>query len=213
VLEPDPDGDDAGWRAVGAVETRRNGAGRIYTGVGSRLTPAEVLERMIEIGAAFAAAGWTLRTGAGAGADQAFERGAEQARGVTEVCLPWAGFNEHASPLYEPPQAAFDLAATVHPAWARLSDRARRLHARNVQQVLGTDLRSPSALVVCWTPDGADREEELSRETGGTATAIAVACRWGVPVHNLLHPQRIELVLQYVRGMDTALRRAGDVDR
>jgi hypothetical protein len=206
VLEPDPGIDEAGWQPTGegtpAPETMR----RVWTGVGSRETPAEILAVMVDLGARFAGAGWTLRSGAGAGADQAFERGAVAAGGTVEVYLPWAGFNGHASSSCEPPQAAHDLAATIHPAWPRLSDRARRLHARNTQQVLGADLTAPSAFVVCWTPDGAESGAETSRETGGTATAIAVASRRGVPVFNLARAGRVETVDAHALALGTIPR-------
>jgi hypothetical protein len=198
-LAPDQDRDDAGRRPVGEAQDQPTATRRVYTGVGSRATPPDILDVMADLAVSFVRVGWTLRSGGGAGADQAFERGAVAAGGTVEVFLPWAGFNGRQSPRCRPPAAAFELAASIHPAWPRLTDRARHLHARNVQQVLGAEVRSPSAFVVCWTVDGAECLDELSRETGGTATAIAVAVRWGVPVLNLAKPGRLERVLTYLR--------------
>ena len=39
--------------------------------------------------------------------------------------------------------------------------------------------------MVCWTPDGAESESECTAKTGGTATAIRLASRRGIPVFNL----------------------------
>lgn len=150
---------------------------RYYTGIGSRSTPPE-LEFTIRILAfELARLGFVLRSGAADGADAMFERSAIMAGGRTEIWLPWAGFNGHGSSYVVDSPKAYELAASVHPAWGRCSEAAQHLHARNVHQVLGVDLRTPSELVVCWTPGG--------ETVGGTATAIRIAERFGVPVHNL----------------------------
>jgi hypothetical protein len=47
------------------------------------------------------------------------------------------------------------------------------LHARNVYQILGEDLQSPSQFVISWTPGGC--------EIGGTRTALVLAKRRGIP--------------------------------
>jgi predicted Rossmann-fold nucleotide-binding protein len=64
----------------------------IYAGIGSRDTPADVLELIESLARGFAARGWTLRTGGSPGADQAFYRGAVAAHGRVELYLPWPGF-------------------------------------------------------------------------------------------------------------------------
>jgi predicted Rossmann fold nucleotide-binding protein DprA/Smf involved in DNA uptake len=63
----------------------------VYTGVGSRSTPAEVLELMGDLAARLAGSGWRVRSGRARGADQAFERGAERALGDVEVYRPDGG--------------------------------------------------------------------------------------------------------------------------
>lgn len=156
-----------------------------YTGIGSRRTPREICAYMTKLAAYFAGLGLTLRSGAAVGADSAFESGTLPKQ--AEIYLPWRWFNGHSSRL--PDQSliaeARAIAATVHPAWDRLQDSARKLHARNAFQVLGPDLRSPSLFVVCWTPDGAEDGWGCSAETGGTGTAIRLAHQHGVPVFNL----------------------------
>ena len=170
---------------------------RYYTGVGSRKTPASVLALMTRLAQTLASAGWTLRSGAADGADAAFEAGAGRA---AEIYLPWRGFNRHTSPLHEVTPDALMLAAEVHPVWDRLSDAARKLHARNCYQVLGSKLCRPSTFLVCWTPDGATSAQECTRDTGGTATAIRLADRFGVPTFNLARPDHLERVREYMDG-------------
>src|SRR5437763_10762587 len=127
-------------------------ASRFYTGIGSRATAADVCELMVALGEALAGAGWTLRSGGAAGADAAFEQGADRGGGAKEIYLPVAGYNGNASPLCDPPAAAAEIAGRLHPFWRRCRPAAKRLHSRNVLQVLGADLATPSRLVVVWTP-------------------------------------------------------------
>jgi hypothetical protein len=148
-----------------------------YAGIGSRETPPEIISKMEEIGRAFAEAGWILRSGAAPGADSAFERGASAADGRMEIFLPWKGFEGHRSTLFQPPEEAHGIASRLHPGWSRLSQGKRKLHARNVQQILGENLDSPSRLVVCWTAGG--------EPVGGTATGINLASERGIPIFNL----------------------------
>ena len=69
------------------------------------------------------------------------------------------------------------LASEVHPAWDRCNDWARGMHSRNCHQILGYDLQSPVDAVICWTPDGA--------VVGGTATALKLSMKAGIPIFNL----------------------------
>lgn len=159
-----------------------------YTGVGSRTTPPAVQSMMTTIATRMARDGYTLRSGGADGADSAFERGAAAGGGQAEIYLPWAGFNGHAHGIVRLSLEAEALARSTHPAWSRLSPAARRLHTRNANQVLGLDLRTPAAFVVCWTPDGCTSAATRTARTGGTATAILIAERYAVPVFNLQHP-------------------------
>lgn len=171
-----------------------------YTGIGSRKTPPAVIQLMQGIARRLAARGFVLRSGAADGADLAFETGAEN--GPKEIYLPWRGFNGSRSPLFnlDNLNEAAEIAATIHPAWHRLKPSVQGLHARNVYQVLGQDLVSPSQFVVCWTPDGAQTEQERSAETGGTGTAIALAHRRGVPVINLARDGAMDRLTALVLG-------------
>src|SRR4051794_35199053 len=63
---------------------RRPAMAKIYTGIGSRQTPAEVLALMTRIAQALDAEGYILRSGEAAGADTAFAQGATR----REIFLP-----------------------------------------------------------------------------------------------------------------------------
>ena len=171
----------------------------VYTGVGSRSTPDEVLELMAELALSLGARGWRLRSGRARGADDAFERGAERAAADLEVYRPdggWCGL-EDLTPG-GPSEEAFALAARVHPAWERCSSYVRALHARNCHQVLGPGLDRPSGFVCCWTPDGS--LDGSSRSAGGTGQALRIAVGAGVPVVNLKRPGHRRSVEAFLAG-------------
>jgi len=144
-----------------------------YAGVGSRETPPDILKLMRLISHKFSLYGWTLRSGGAIGADRAFE---------SNAVLKQIFYEEDAT------TEVIEIAASFHPAWHNCKPRARRLHGRNVFQVLGRDLNSPSSFVVCWTPDGCTTDKARSITTGGTGTAISVADHYKIPVFNLARP-------------------------
>jgi len=149
---------------------------RAYTGIGSRKTPPVILEAMEALAGFMAQQDFTLRSGAAEGADAAFERGATEYNGRREIYLPWPSFNGHHSKL-EPKQEAYAIAESFHPNWPKLYTAGRKLMARNVHQILGVSLQSPTNFVVCWTPNG--------KLVGGTALAINIALANNIPVINL----------------------------
>lgn len=97
-------------------------------------------------------------------------------KGDKEIFLPWPGFNDSKVPFVEIPPEAFDIAEKIVPWWSNCSEGARKLHARNVMQVLGARLDDPVEMVVCWTEGG--------KEKGGTRTAIVLAQKHKIPVYN-----------------------------
>lgn len=159
-----------------------------YAGIGSRRTPAAVLDQMYRLAQRLAALGLILRSGGADGADSCFDAGRQAAQGKAEIWLPWKGFNGHRDTTgFYPTPAHFEMAAQLHPAWSFLKPPVRALHARNIGQCLGADLNTPVSFVACWTPDGCEEEATRTAKTGGTGTAIACASRRGIPVINLWH--------------------------
>lgn len=150
---------------------------KTYAGIGSRQTPKEILELMTIIGVKLRDKGYILRSGGANGADTAFTLGIE--RKDTEIFLPWNGFNDSSSNFVGASDEAMRIAKSIHPAWDKCSQGAKKLHGRNVHQVLGKDInpKTYSHFVICWTPDGKD--------VGGTATAIKLARQANIRVLNL----------------------------
>jgi hypothetical protein len=174
-----------------------------YAGIGARKTPHDILLLMEQLGNKLREDGMILRTGHAPGADQAFERGAG---GTAQIFLPWGTFEQdvHFSAsrdedgtvffpkiFNEPNIGAWAFAAKVHPAWEHLSDGVKKLHARNVHQILGPDLARPTPVefVICWTPDG--------EMVGGTATALQLADERDIPIHNLADEDTYDMAFEW----------------
>jgi hypothetical protein len=175
-----------------------------YAGIGSRTTPQEVCELMTALASQLGRRGWTLRSGAAAGADTAFERGAVAVDGEREIYLPWPGFhNRRDGRLLEAAPGAYPLVAQVHPRFPYLNRGSRQLLARNAHQVLGAELDSPCGMVICWTPGASSR--------GGTGTAIRLARRYAIPVYDLADLEvRAWICSRYgVTAAETAAETAG----
>lgn len=165
-----------------------------YAGIGSRSTPPETLSLIESIAARLAEKGWVLRSGGADGADSAFEKGCDQKQGTKEIFLPWKKFNSNNSPLFNPTKECFELAAKIHPAWDNCSDGAKRLHARNCQQILGQDLDDPVSLVICWTLSGG--------VSGGTATAMKIAMQNNIPIVNLANQNDVLTLKDKILAID-----------
>jgi hypothetical protein len=147
------------------------------------------------VAARLARRGWVLRTGLSPGADQAFHRGARRERGAVELYLPWPNFERDAldvsdgaeeseiTVLDRPSAAARELAARFHPRWGELAPPEQDRLARDGHEILGVDMVSPAAVVLCWTPDG--DLDGASLLDDGTGQALRIASRCGIPVFNL----------------------------
>lgn len=153
-----------------------------YAGIGSRQTPADILSIMRDIGRHLSSH-WTLRTGGADGADWAFAISALKSGGMVEMYEPWANLRviedvyAKLTRFDVPDDKAYSIAASYHPNWGACNAGARRLHARNVHQVLGKTLDDPVKMVICWTPE--------AKGGGGTGQAIRIAKDLGIPVYDL----------------------------
>lgn len=177
---------------------------KAYTGIGSRETPDQILRLMHHVATKLCAEGYKLRSGGAGGADSAFQAGLGmltedwERNGAMEIYIPWEGFSGYSSEMAgiycmkgRIKTKATQIAEEMHPAWDKCSPGARALHTRNVFQLLGQDLKSPSKFVICYAqPIGNDGHVK-----GGTATAVKLALTHKIPVFNLYlneHKQRLE---------------------
>lgn len=179
--------------------------GRYYTGIGSRKAPLLILKRAQELGKELAIKGFTGRSGKAEGMDEAFMRGFGEAGGSFVNYLPYPSFRES---LLTPAgcvdvssypdhiwKEAIMIARDVYgKGWFEITPGARDLHTRNVFQVLGDDLKTPSEFVLYWAePKGRNAVK------GGTNTAFQVAKQFGVKlvkVGTLHETLRLESLLR-----------------
>lgn len=168
-----------------------------YAGIGSRETPKEMMSFMSEVATKLEKKGYTLRSGGADGADLAFENGVKV---LKEIYIPWKGFNKSVSSLhvFNNKDAAFEIASENHPGWIRLTEPVRKLMARNVYQILGSNLDKPVKFVICWTKDSCESHLTRSNKTGGTGLAISVASKLGIPIFNLNNPVSYERLLKFL---------------
>lgn len=146
-----------------------------YTGVGSRECPQDVGYAMTNIAKFLEEEKYILRSGGAPGADTYFEAGVSSEE-YKHIYLPKPGMFGNQSKLIGVCEEALEIAAKIHPKWTRCSPIAKKLHARNVYQVLGKDLITPSKFVLCWTANG--------EASGGTRTAIKLAEKHDIPILN-----------------------------
>jgi len=147
-----------------------------FTGIGSRETPKSLINDISLINDFLFKNNYILRSGGAGGADTFFE---DNWKGKKEIFLPWKGFNNNNSELYQISSESMVLAEKFHPAWSKLSLPVKKLMSRNICQILGQNLNTPTNFVVCWTKDGKD--------TGGTGQAIRLAQSLNIPIFNLYH--------------------------
>lgn len=159
-----------------------------YAGVGSRETPQDILNTMYKIGKYLASKGYTLRSGGAIGADTAFENGCDSVRGEKEIF--YANNKKGTLLTQDVLIKAEQIASSVHPAWDRCNEYVRKLHTRNVTQVMGTDLLHPVDFLVCCTKNG--------KKIGGTSTAISVAEMNDIPIFNLYFESDLERLREMV---------------
>lgn len=185
---------------------------RYYTGVGSRDTPEPIMDLMSNIAVVLYRADYTLRSGRAEGSDYAFQRGAEfkyKEKAISnstklkqEIYVPNKRFNLKYGRLGEIDPADFDnyyeaedIMFTIHPKGEFLRGFAREAHIRNMYQVLGKDLKTPSEFLICYA-----KTDKFGNAKGGTASAWKLAKEYGIPCYNLGIKGHLELLFENVLG-------------
>lgn len=178
---------------------------KFYSGVGSRDTPQDILILQRKVAAKLAKEGYTLRSGGADGSDIYFEYGSDDINGSKEIYISWDNpksthgriyyhnnrdvFKLDLSPKKED---AMILASEIHPAWDRCSQAAQKLHSRNMFQVLGYRLDTPSKFLICYAiPQGGSVK-------GGTRSAFECAKKHGIPVFNMYREDVQERFIKYL---------------
>lgn len=163
-----------------------------YTGVGSRDITDEEWDN-IESVAKWLAQWFVMRSGKAHGSDSAFESGVDlsEHKDRKEIYIPWAGFegNEipgEVIPLDRPDSVNFAItlkyAREIHPAFDRMKQGGKKLHQRNIHQVLGRDLGNPHPSKFLLACSDEDKNGDVK---GGTRTAWMLAKKFDIPCFNI----------------------------
>lgn len=154
---------------------------RFYTGTGASQVPSDIAALLLLTAQHLLAQGMILRTGPSKGTDAACALGACAQR---QVFLPHSGASGYKDGTVvsdlETIKRASVIASTVHPNWKTYNDFQRKAHTRAVYLVLGSDLISPSAYIICYAPINDRKQVE-----GTTRTVLALANERRIPVYNL----------------------------
>lgn len=184
---------------------------KFYTGIGSRDTPDEYLDIMTNLAHQLDKQNWILRSGGSWGADEAFQKGTND---FSNIFIPTKNFRkgEGIKGFFiddtELIRNAMYIVSkyNLHEHWDHLINSkggltSLRLHTRNVFQILGKDLRSPSKFVVCYTKDKACKLEQITEKTGGSRTAMRLACHFNINLFNIAIPEHKLRITNWIEEM------------
>lgn len=155
-----------------------------YAGIGSRRLNNNELTICRKLGARFALDGYTLKTGACTGTDQAFAEGAVSAGGEVVLCLPWWSYEKEwvslmkqsglvtIQVLDDKDVEAHKSVSIFHPNAHNLKQGAKKLHARNYLIIDGC------SFVLAWPKPN-------KFGLGGTGQGMKIAQAKDIKVINL----------------------------
>lgn len=188
----------------------------IISGIGSRETPESDGNRMKSFAHCVTKNNGIMRSGGAPGADTFFAAGVSDPN-RQEIFLPFKNFNGVQSGVgiyilqelhLKKRQAAEKIAEKFHPNWAAVQRNPTvvSLMTRNVFQVLGCNLNTPSDLVVMWakgTRNSIAKKNANNRIVdvpGGTGLAVRLAAFLEIPVLHTSLEEHINLLKQYEAG-------------
>lgn len=187
-----------------------------YTLIGSRETPPDIMQLMVKFADKACSFGYVGRSGGAGGADTCLEDGVKVFQSKVnlaptsgsefmEIYLPWRDFNGRDSlssgyytlPWLHNKCEAEGIASEVHPAWDKCSQGVKKLHTRNIYQLLGQDLKTASRFVLCWAKPK-DKDRKTDHVQGGTGTAVKLGIDNGVEIINLYWDEQRKRIEEWV---------------
>jgi len=155
--------------------------------------PQEVKEKLYNIASRLINKKVTVRIN---GDDKEFiERLSKLSDSNVEIYIPWKGFNDLDTKHSWNTITSKHIAQTNFQAWDKIPDSVKSLMARNVRMVFGDKNNSITLCVITWSPDGASRGPEVTKDTGRSSFIIKMASRYSFPVVNT-QKQNAENILE-----------------
>lgn len=182
--------------------------GTPWSGIGSRECQTTENEEWMGNFARLAShAKWKMRSGGASGPDTYFENGTPNE--CKEIYLPNEKFGKRDLTHSIVPKndlmlwlKAGLIAEKHHPAGKNMPQNVREMMTRNVFQVLGPKLRTPSKIVICDAPRWTfDDEGVLCSVSGGTGQAVRMAYEQKIPTYVWSIPEHKEQIKEAIAWM------------
>lgn len=160
----------------------------IFTGIGARTIPSNIFSLLCSIGILLRNNNWVCRTGTARGSDMAFRASYEARPANLEVYAT----EDILHNKYGNADLAKRIVRNYHPCYDEIKyDFCQALLARNVYQILGSDLNTPSEIVFCYTENGLVQ--------GGSSIVLRIAQHYGIPIVNLGNPKHLKAIVDYLK--------------
>lgn len=167
----------------------------IYVGVGPMTAGEDMCAQAKIFGQAMAEMGWTLRSGGAEGLDEAFERGALEGNGKTEIFIPSADFRKRFKSsdkvihTLDKHIEAMREVAPLHENWSQLGTTVQMFLTRIPFCLFGEKLDKPAHFVVGWSKHYPHT---------GAGIVLKMAEMAGIPAFNLAMPGQMDAVEDFV---------------
>lgn len=177
-----------------------------YAGIGSRETPQRILDEMTAVAKELSDR-YTLNTGKTYTAtkkylgEEEYNKRAQESQRLSNLHGNKVGLDEEGADrafsagtnkknLFSPNDTIgnreMKVGEEIHPSWNSLSDGAKKLMARNTNQIFGSNLDTPVDFVLFYAEDtGKKGKTGENRPEGGTGQAVEMARAKGIPTINM----------------------------
>lgn len=162
---------------------------KLYTGIGSRKTPASMLTNITNIAKSLDSMGYILRTGNAQGADNAFRLGT----GKQTPCVYYPNPKDFDPTMWQRAKDIVSQYCTECDLY-RMAPYVQNLLIRNMFQVTGSSLNSPTSMVICYSPVS----DPCNKDGGGTRYACRYARDLNIPIYNLYNKRDTDVVMQII---------------
>lgn len=152
-------------------------------------------ETLAKIAARAGELGFTIRFQAGSKSGKLIEQHVNRREAYTP--FKKADFNYDVYTTHP----AVCIAKRYSPSFDTQRETVRPVMGMFANLVLGRDLKSPTRIVVLWTPDGVEASAKRTAKTGFIGVAIGIASAFRIPVFNIANPASVdklkELLAEY----------------
>jgi hypothetical protein len=146
-------------------------------------TPPEIKQKFYHLASKLIGKGYTIRLNPD---DPDFVRQVQAlSTKNVELYLPWRNFNQLESKHTFNTLTSKDVAQRHFPAWEKIPDAVKAMLANQVRMIFGDRNNSIALMLITFSPDGASRIAEITKDTGRVSFIIKMACSYGFSVVNM----------------------------